>query len=111
MPKGTREHFEGQITYAAAMRAIEDRHHPIKHLFFKGLGLKLQVQEADIMVALLMALRDQGITALPIHDCVLVPLSRTEVTKTVMLAAFKEMTGIEGVVEVTLPRHQGRGRL
>jgi hypothetical protein len=108
MPKGTREHFEGQITYAAAMRAIEDRHHPIKHLFFKGLGLKLQVQEADIMVALLLALRDQGITALPIHDCVLVPVSRTEETKAIMLSTFKEMIGIEGVVEVTLPRLQGR---
>jgi hypothetical protein len=72
MPKGTRDHFVGQITYANAIKAIEDRHHPIKHLFFKGQGLKLQVQEADIMVALLLALRDQGITALPIHDCVLV---------------------------------------
>jgi hypothetical protein len=67
MPKGTRDHFEGHMTYAAAMRDIEDRHHPIKHLFFKGLGLKLQVQEANIMVALLLALRDQGITALPIQ--------------------------------------------
>jgi hypothetical protein len=106
MPKGTRDHFAGQITYAAAMRAIEDRHRPIKHLFFKGLGLKLQVQEADIMVALLLALRDEGITALPIHDCVLVPVSTAEETKAVMLSTFKEMTGIEGVVEVSLPRSQ-----
>jgi hypothetical protein len=104
MPKGTRRHL--WVSYAQAIKAIEDRHHPIKHLFFKGLGLKLQVQEADIMVALLLALRDQGITALPIHDCVLVPVSRTEETKAVMLSTFKEMTGIGALVEVKLPRLQ-----
>jgi hypothetical protein len=107
MPKGVRDGFEKFITYGQAWKTIEARHHPIKHLFFKGLGLKLQVQEADIMVALLLALRDQGITALPIHDCVLVPVSRRDEAKSLMLCTFKEMTGIEGLVEVTLPRHQG----
>jgi hypothetical protein len=29
------------MTYAAAIRAIESRHYPIKHLFFRGMGLKL----------------------------------------------------------------------
>jgi hypothetical protein len=93
-------------TRSCTCATIEDRHQLIKHLFFKGLRLKLQVQEADIMVALLLALRDRSITALPIHDCVLVPVSRTEETKAVMLSTFKEMTGIEAVVNVALPRVQ-----
>jgi hypothetical protein len=104
MPKGMRDHFEAKLTYAAAIKAIEDRHHPIKHLFFAGLGLKLQAQEAEIMMALLLALRDRGITALPIHDCVLVPVSKREETRDTMLSIFAEMTGIEGVVQVKLPQ-------
>ncbi len=65
MPKEMRDHFEGDMTYAAAIKAIEDRHRPIKHLFFKGLGLKLQAQEAEIMIELLLALRDKGIMSKP----------------------------------------------
>jgi hypothetical protein len=38
---------------------------------------------------------------------VLVPVSRREEAKAVMLSTFMEMTGIEGVVEVTLPRFHG----
>lgn len=103
MPRGLRRHVPGWVSCAQALEIVEDRHHPVKHLFFKGLGLKLQVQEADIMVALLLALRDQGIIALPIHDCVLVPVSKATETKATMLSIFKEMTGIEGVVNVRLP--------
>jgi transcriptional regulator with XRE-family HTH domain len=65
-------------------------------------GVK-DAQEAEIMIALLRALRDKGITALPIHDCALVPVSKWEEARGTMLSTFKEITGIEGVAKVRLP--------
>lgn len=50
--------------------------------------------------SVLLRLNHRGITALPIHDAVLVPASAADVAQQVMLQAFHDVAGAEGVVEV-----------
>ncbi|KPB02058.1 hypothetical protein [Ahrensia marina] len=97
-PKGTRQEFPNQETIKDVVKAIEAKHEPIQHLFFKGLGHDMQFIESNIMVAVLKRLNDQGITALPIHDAVLVPKSSIEHSKSVMLEAFQEVAGVPAKV-------------
>ncbi|TXG96383.1 MAG: hypothetical protein E6R08_09610 [Nevskiaceae bacterium] len=75
-------------------------HAPIAHLFHQGQGLQGMAMESDIMVKVLLELIDRGITALPIHDGLLVGEGHAEVARTVMLWAFKEVTGQDGVVDL-----------
>jgi len=51
-------------------------------------------------MSVLERLRGHGITALPIHDAVLIPASAADVTQQVMLDVFHQQTGAAGVVEV-----------
>ena len=47
-----------------------------------------------------MALRDHKVTALPIHDAVLVPKTAQKFAKDVMLSCFQARTGVEGSVSL-----------
>ena len=49
---------------------------------------------------MLRILLGMGITALPIHDAIIVPASAVATAKKVMLYTFKKKTGLEGVVDV-----------
>lgn len=49
---------------------------------------------------MLTKLTEHGITALPIHDAVIVAEDRQEEAKRIMLEVFKEVTGIEGMVSI-----------
>lgn len=73
-------------------------HAPIAHLFHQGQGLQGMAMESDIMVKVLLELIDRGITALPIHDGLLVGEGNAEAARGVMLWAFREVTGQDGVV-------------
>jgi len=50
----------------------------------------------------LLKLFAEGIPALPIHDCVCVPHSKTERARVIMLEVFEVYTGIQGVVKVEM---------
>lgn len=52
-----------------------------------------------------MTLKDKDITALPIHDAIIVPVSAVATAKQVMLDVFKRRTGQDGVVDI-LTKHQ-----
>jgi hypothetical protein len=56
-------------------------------------GYRLMNTESRIMVALLLELAERGITALPLHDAVIVPASQAEVTRGVMESTSLAMTG------------------
>ncbi len=90
-----RDNIEKQL-----FKDIFEFHAPIAHLFKQPLGTKLMFLESEILIDVLLELNQKGITALPIHDCVLVKESDAEVAKEVMLRIFNEHTGIEGSVEI-----------
>ena len=53
-------------------------------------------RESEILIDTLLALIDQGVVALPIHDALVVPSGKVSVAKRVMLDAFKGQTGVGG---------------
>jgi len=109
-PKGTREllpvrvvvngHDIGGGHIDLLTKLVTDFHQPVAHLFYQGMGLRGMRQESDIMVRVLLNLIDQGVTALPIHDGLLVAESRAALAETAMLAAFQAVTGHAGVVKL-----------
>jgi hypothetical protein len=85
------------------MRLIKDIylfHAPIAHLFGKPLGTKFMFLESEILIDVLLELNEKGITALPIHDCVLVKGSVADKAKDIMLRVFNEHTGVEGSIDI-----------
>lgn len=84
-------------------RLFEDiyKHHaPIAHLFKQPLGTKFMFLESEILIDVLLELNREGVTALPIHDCVLVKTSDADIAKETMLRVFNEHTGVEGSVDI-----------
>ncbi len=67
---------------------------------YSGIGHECQFLESQILVEILRILFSMSVPALPIHDAVLVPASKAEFAKRVMLYTFQRKTGYEGVVEI-----------
>eukprot|EP01022_Parablepharisma_sp_SALTPOND_P023146 TRINITY_DN4804_c0_g2_i1.p1 TRINITY_DN4804_c0_g2~~TRINITY_DN4804_c0_g2_i1.p1 ORF type:complete len:419 (-),score=53.30 TRINITY_DN4804_c0_g2_i1:860-2116(-) len=99
MPKGMREEFETRHSIAEVTSAIESAHPAIKHVFYTGIGHKAQFIESQLLVDILLTLMEQGITALPIHDAVLIPVSDKEVSRDIMLSIFLRHTGVRGFIK------------
>ena len=59
-----------------------------------GIGMQLFRKESDILVDVLLTLKTQGITALPIHDAVVVRDDKSDIAKATMQKVFKDHTGI-----------------
>jgi hypothetical protein len=76
-----------------AVAAIRERHKAIAEWFECGRGLRLQRTESDILVSVLLKLNARGVTALPIHDAVLVARSHGETAKRIMEAKSRKVTG------------------
>ncbi len=98
MPMGTRCEFPYDIEYKHAMMAISSFHAPMSHLFYQGVGMELMFRESEVLIALLLALKDKGEIALPIHDAVLVPLSSARSAQATMETVFKDKAGVDAVV-------------
>lgn len=82
------------------IEAIKQAHYPVAHQFNGSqIGHHLMFVESQILVDLLLRLKDMGIPALPIHDAVLIGKRWVEVTEEVMLEVFKKMAGIKGRVK------------
>jgi len=79
---------------------IVERHKAIAHLFYTGIGMRLQYKESEIIVATLLDLQNRGVVALPIHDCVVVAEEDQTVAKSVMLEAFLGVSGQHGEVVI-----------
>jgi hypothetical protein len=99
-PKGTRQHFPKSVSYHQAWTTIVEQHPPLADRSFKGVGLELQCHESEMMMDVLLHLKQEGIVALPIHDCVLVPRSQKDEARRIMVEAFQDRTGFEGTVSV-----------
>lgn len=99
MPKGVRKEFEEQHRVEQVMQAIEAAHPAIKDCFFRGMGHEAQFIESQVMVDVLLNLRELGVHALPVHDSVIVGRSHKDRTKEVMLSSFLKVVGVQGLVD------------
>jgi hypothetical protein len=85
----------------ARIREIIVRHHPFMDAILeKGLGLQLMFTESQIMVTTLLDLNSQGITALGIHDSLIVARSKALQAKDAMQRAAKAVMGYVLPVEI-----------
>lgn len=110
-PKGIRKLLPTQIdingekrilkTVQEAADLISEFHRPIAPKFCMGLANRLMYRESEIMNKTLLALMQEGITSLPIHDGMLVAQSKAERARAVMLEAFRTATGFEGIVSIS----------
>ncbi|MCB5206229.1 hypothetical protein [Methylovorus mays] len=99
-PKGTRDGFDKKATFQTLMEKVAEVHQPIAHLFGTGVGFRIMFMESQILVKALLDCIDHGIVALPVHDALIVPKEKAEEVKGIMLESFKEVTGIDGMVEL-----------
>jgi hypothetical protein len=97
MPKGIGKKFPAKVNAKQAVQSIVESHTALT--FFKGHGHHIMFLESQIMVRLLLDLRQRNITGLPVHDAVAVPQSRAEEVRQIMVDQFRAATGVD--VQVT----------
>jgi len=103
MPKEARKTIPKRISLSAVLAAIGDRHPLIAHRFGGGVGMQIMRQESDILVRVLLALKDRNITALPIHDAVLVTGNHEAEAKEILIQVFRDHVGLPPEVSSELP--------
>ena len=100
-PQGSAKKLPKNYNIEELQALVHERHRPIASLFHVGFGMEMQFIESQVLVRCLLAVREKGLVALPVHDCLLVPESAVELAKQVMLDSFRDVVGVEVVVEVT----------
>lgn len=92
------------LVNAAALRSvlklIQASHMPIASFLPSEVGHSVQRIESDIMVQTLLTLNAKGVTALPVHDAVLVRRDQASETIAVMRQVFEAHIGIPASVRI-----------
>ena len=94
LPKGARKNIPTTISLQDILTAIQKKHPVIYPLMNSNRGMQLFRKESDILVNVLLTLREHDVVALPIHDAVLVAEEDKETAVRVMKDVFREHTGI-----------------
>lgn len=103
-PDETKQHFPESTSLRNAIQAINRKHEPIAPLFNQGIGFRLMRVESDMLISVVTALFKSGVTALPLHDAVLVARSQADTAKDFMQAEFERRTGSRcAIVKVEFP--------
>ena len=99
-PKGVKQMFNVDIRFQEVSDAILRYHSGIAHKFYVGIGHYLQYLESQILIKVLLGLKDLGIHALPIHDAVLMGTAWVDMSRQLMEQVFLDMTNVESWVQV-----------
>jgi hypothetical protein len=97
-PEETLKHFPKGTKLRDAIDALRQKHTPISPLFGAGLGFHLMRIESDMLIRVITHLFEEGITALPLHDAVLVTQSHAQSAKEAMQAEVQLRTGISRAI-------------
>ena len=92
-PHGRSALFPKGTALRDVVDAIRIEHRPIAAMFEKGVGHRLSFTESNILIDVLLRLFGQGITALPLHDSVLVAASNAETAKVAMARSLEMFRG------------------
>ncbi|KGO99771.1 hypothetical protein [Novilysobacter defluvii] len=104
MPQGTRQLFPRWVKIEDVIKAISLRHPALVPLFGTAQALVHQNMESRVVVKALLALKERGVIALPVHDCLLVKDEHASLGREALEEAFRDITGVRGRVEVELPK-------
>jgi hypothetical protein len=89
----------GRHTLQTAFDTVLDCHKLLAPVRGVGRGLRYFFTESEIMVDVLLELRERAVVALPIHDAVLVADRDADVAEQVMRDVFERHTGAPAVVK------------
>jgi hypothetical protein len=98
-PKGSADQLPQERSIADIAALVTDFHQLVAKAFYADRGLYFSYLESRILITVLIRLLEQKIVALPIHDAVIVPENRADQTKQIMLEVFRELAGIDGIVD------------
>lgn len=96
-PKGSWSMFseiDQRAGASVAIARIRAHHAGIGHFLGADQGHRLQFIESQVLVALLMRIREEGLIGLPIHDCLLVPVSQADKIQVIMEEVSLLVAGI-----------------
>ena len=99
-PKGVKQMFKEDIRFQEVSDAIQRYHSGIAHKFYVGIGHYIQYLESQILIKVLLGLKELGIHALPIHDAVVVGKAWVDMSRELMEQVFLDMTNVESWVQV-----------
>jgi hypothetical protein len=92
-PRDSRVYFHPGTKVRDAVAAVTAKHPAIAPLFGTGIGPRLMFIESQILVMALLALHRLGVTALPLHDSVIVAASQAETARDVLRDSYQRHTG------------------
>jgi hypothetical protein len=92
-PRGVAELFPKGTRLRDAVKTITAVHAPIAPLFGTAIGFKLMLIESETLLMALGQLQRRGVTALPLHDSVLVAAAEAETARDIMSDAFGQFNG------------------
>ena len=98
---GTGNLFDKKTSIKDILEAISKHHKHVWEYFFSGVGMNMMFKEAELLVSSLLRLKKLGVVALPIHDAVLLPASKTDLGKAVLTETCKEMYGFKPSLSIT----------
>ena len=84
-------------TASEALEALEELHHPVAHYLHRDFGHQVMRYESDIIVDCL-ARHGAELSALPLHDCLIVPASKAEEAEQRLKEAFYRRLGQEPII-------------
>lgn len=93
-PRGTAQLFPEKPPFKIVRQRLYDRHASIQHLFGIGIGYRFMHTESEMLLYALESMRSDRITALPLHDAVLVGEGHGEAARAAMENAAQRHTGI-----------------
>ena len=105
MPQGARKSFPKGVTVGGVLKAVSQRHPEVYPYFNAGIGMKIMRLESNILVDVLLSLKAKGITALPIHDAILVNANYEAEARDVMKEEFRLKVGL--LPEISTEHPQG----
>jgi len=110
-PKGMRL-SDYNTNWATLSAAIMERHKPIAHHFYTGIGKKLQRIDSDMAEEVMLHFAKIGVPVLPCHDSLLMHLGYGKELQKLMTKAFKDRFGQDiGIkLESKMPHPPGDGK-
>ena len=98
-PKGLGKVWPSKkVAFKTLVNALKSHHAPINQFFGTGAGLMYQFEESNLVIQILLELNRRGVTALPVHDCLIVEQQYEEVARQVMRDTTMKAFGFDPVI-------------
>jgi hypothetical protein len=99
-PMGTKDMLPPALSAQDIVSLIKEAHPAIAYLLGTEVGHTAQFIESQVMVRVLLRLREECIAALPIHDGLVVPSEAEDRAKAIMKDVFEDEVGVQCPVSV-----------